>query len=99
MRTTESAEKVRPPANRARSHDKSTMNLELARVNAARREKLTTVPALTLRTGREEQPPANRARPTQTPHHRITQGRACRRGGLAMGLVTRNTMSKHSEEV
>ena len=99
MLTTESAEKVRPPANRARSHDKPTMNLEPARVNAARHDKHTTVPALTLRTGRKEQPPANRARPARTSHHHITQGRACRRGNLATSLVTWYAMNKHSEEV
>ncbi len=33
--------KVRPPANRARTYDRPTMNLELARVNAARHRKPT----------------------------------------------------------
>ena len=33
--------KVRPPANRARPYDRPTMNLALARVNAARHQKPT----------------------------------------------------------
>ena len=36
-----SAPKVRPPANRARPNDRPTMNLAVARVNAARHRKLT----------------------------------------------------------
>ena len=35
------ASKVRPPANRARPNDRPTMNLAVARVNAARHRKLT----------------------------------------------------------
>ena len=62
-----SAPKVRPPANRARPNDRPTMNLALARVNAARHRKLTASelvePPVTPRNVR---PPTPRGQPTPT---------------------------------
>ena len=62
-----SAPKVRPPANRARPNDRPTMNLAVARVNAARHRKLTAselvdtpVPRTNIR------PPTPRGQPAPT---------------------------------
>ena len=62
-----SAPKVRPPANRARPYDRPTMNLAVARVNAARHRKPTAGelvdPPVTQRNVR---PPTPRGQPTPT---------------------------------
>ena len=75
------------------------MNLEPARVNAARPDFTTPVPDLGLRSYREDQPPANRVRPALTTTSDIEEGRTRRRGNLEIGCVTWHSISKHSEEV
>ena len=75
------------------------MNLELARVNAARHKKTTTPPDLELRVAREDPPPANRARPALAPRCNFGSGRAQRRGTLAISLVPWTSIGNHSEEV
>ena len=84
---------------RARAYNKSTMYLPPARVNAARTDVTTTVPALGLRCQREDQPPVNRVRPAQTTTRDIQEGRTRRRGNLEIGCVTWHSINKHSEEV
>ena len=84
---------------RARMYDMPTMYLQPARVNAARTDVTTTVPALGLRCHRQDQPPANRVRPAQTTTRDIQDGRTRRRGNLAISCVTWHSISKHSEEV
>ena len=80
-------------------YDKPTMYLQLARVNAARTDVTTTVPALGLRCHRQDQPPANRVRPAQTTTRDIQDGRTRRRGTLAISCVTWHSINKHSEGV
>ena len=80
-------------------YDMPTMYLQLARVNAARTDVTTTVPALGLRRYSEDQPPANRVRPAQTTTRDIQDGRTRRRGNLEISCVTWHSISKHSEEV
>ena len=84
---------------RARAYNKPTMYLPTARVNAARTDVTTTVPALGLRCHRQDQPPANRVRPAQTTTRDIQEGRTRRRGNLEIGCVIWHSKSKHSEEV
>ena len=84
---------------RARAYNKPTMYLPPARVNAARTDVTTTVPALGLRCQREDQPPVNRVRPAQTTTRDIQDGRTRRRGNLEIGCVTRHSISKHSVDV
>ena len=84
---------------RARTYDMPTMYLQSARVNAARTDMTTTVPALGVRYYREGQPPANRVRPARTTTRDIQDGRTRRRGNLAISRVTWHSISKHSEEV
>ena len=80
-------------------YDTPTMYLQLARVNAARPDFTTTVPALGIRRYRKDQPPANRVRPALTTTRDIRDGRTRRRGNLAISCVTWHSISKHSEEV
>ena len=62
-----SAPKVRPPANRARPNDRPTMNLAVARVNAARHRKLTASELVdTPVTRRNVRPPTPRGQPAPT---------------------------------
>ena len=75
------------------------MYLQPARVNAARTDMTTTVPALRLRYHREGQPPGNRVRPAPTTTRDIQDGRTRRRGNLEIGCVTWHSISEHSAEV
>jgi len=75
------------------------MYLQLARVNAARPDFTTLMPALGPRCHREDQPPANRVRPALTTTSDIEEGRTRRRGNLEIGCVTWHSVSNHSEEV
>ena len=75
------------------------MNLEFARVNAARTHQTTTAPALELQRCRNDQPPANRVQLTEATTHRMRDGCTRRRGNLAILVVTCCAKSKHSEEV
>ena len=62
-----SAPKVRPPANRARPNDRPTMNLAVARVNAARHRKLTASELVdTPVTRTNVRPPTPRGQPAPT---------------------------------
>ena len=75
------------------------MNLELARVNAARTQETPTAPALELQRRRNDQPPVNRVQPAQATTQRKRKGCTRRRGNLAIWVVTCCATSKHSEEV
>ena len=75
------------------------MNLEFARVNAARTHETTTAPALELHRCRNDQPPANRVQLTKATTHRMRDGCTRRRGNPAILVVTCSETSKHSEEV
>ncbi len=75
------------------------MNPESARVNAAQHDKTATMRALGLSWDREDQPPANRVRHAFTTTRNMRDSRTRRRGTLASSFVTRNSISKHSEEV
>ena len=60
-------QRVRPPANRARPNDRPTMNLAVARVNAARHRKLTASELVdTPVTRRNVRPPTPRGQPAPT---------------------------------
>ena len=62
-----SAPKVRPPANRARPNDRPTVNLAVARVNAARHRKLTASELVdTPVTRTNVRPPTPRGQPAPT---------------------------------
>ena len=62
-----SAPKVRPPANRARPNDRPTMNLAVARVNAARHRKLAASELVDPPVTRRNVPPRTpRGQPTPT---------------------------------
>ena len=75
------------------------MNLELARVNAARTQETPTAPALELQRRRNDQPPVNRVQLTSATCPLKSQSCTRRRGNLAIWVVTWCTTSNHSEEV